>query len=53
VVPIGKLPVSIPRDVGTTPAFYNYLKNSRPVDAGRILDNGDLDFGWQVRSTSP
>jgi len=53
VNPSGKLPVSIPRDVGTTPAFYNYLKHGRPVDAGRILDNGVLDFGWQYVLDSP
>ncbi|KAH7099310.1 glycoside hydrolase superfamily [Auriculariales sp. MPI-PUGE-AT-0066] len=53
VNPSGKLPVSIPRDVGTTPAFYNYLKNSRPTDAGRILDNGDLVLGWQYVLDSP
>lgn len=46
---IGKLPVSFPRDVGTTPVFYNYLKGSRPLDPGSVLDNGNLNFGHQVR----
>lgn len=44
----GKLPVSFPQSVGTTPVFYNYLKGSRPIDAGEILSNGDLLFGHQV-----
>lgn len=45
---IGKLPVSFPRSVGTTPVFYNYLKGSRFVDAGQVLDDGSLKFGHQV-----
>ena len=45
----GKLSVSFPRSVGTTPVFYNYLKGSRPIDAGMILPNGTLKFGHQVR----
>ncbi|KAG5633968.1 hypothetical protein H0H81_004130, partial [Sphagnurus paluster] len=45
VNPSGKLPVSFPRSVGTTPVFYNYLKGSRPLDAGRVLDDGTLQFG--------
>lgn len=44
----GKLPVSFPRSVGTTPAFYNYLKGSRPTDPGSIADDGTLHFGHQV-----
>ncbi|KAJ8469471.1 hypothetical protein ONZ51_g8966 [Trametes cubensis] len=42
VNPSGKLPVSFPRSVGTTPVFYNYLKGSRPIDPGQILDDGTL-----------
>lgn len=45
----GKLPVSFPRSVGTTPIFYNYLKGSRPLDPGQVLDDGTLMFGHQVR----
>lgn len=45
----GKLPVSFPRSVATTPVFYNYIKGSRPADAGRVLDDGQLMFGHQVR----
>ena len=48
---VGKLPVSFPRSVGTTPVFYNYLKGSRPVDPGQILDDGTLVFGHQVSSS--
>lgn len=41
--------MSFPRDVGTTPVFYNYLKGSRPIDIGAELDDGTLHFGHQVR----
>ncbi|KAI8984797.1 glycoside hydrolase superfamily [Trametes punicea] len=53
VNPSGKLPVSFPRSVGTTPVFYNYLKGSRPVDPGQILDNGTLIFGHQYVLDTP
>ncbi|CAA7268703.1 unnamed protein product [Cyclocybe aegerita] len=53
VSPSGKLPVSFPRDVGTTPVFYNYLKGSRPIDAGQVLDNGQLIFGHAYVLDSP
>ncbi|KAF8972046.1 glycoside hydrolase family 3 protein [Flammula alnicola] len=53
VNPSGKLPVSFPRAVGTTPVFYNYLKGSRPIDAGQVLDNGQLIFGHQYVLNSP
>ncbi|KAF9530879.1 glycoside hydrolase [Crepidotus variabilis] len=48
VNPSGKLPVSFPRDVGTTPVFYNYLKGSRPLDPGAVMDDGRLNFGHQA-----
>lgn len=51
--PSGKLPVSYPRSVGTTPAFYNYLKGARPIDAGSVLDDGTLMFGHQYVLDSP
>lgn len=44
----GKLPISFPRDVGTLPAYYNYLKGSRPIDAGVVGNDGSLLFGHQV-----
>jgi len=53
VNPSGKLPVSFPRDVGTTPVFYNYLKGSRPVDPGQVLDDGRLVFGHQYVLNDP
>jgi len=53
VNPSGKLPVSFPRSVGTAPAFYNYLKGSRPLDPGFISDNGTLTFGHQYVLDSP
>ncbi|KAI9060879.1 glycoside hydrolase family 3 protein [Trametes sanguinea] len=53
VNPSGKLPVSFPRSVGTTPVFYNYLKGSRPVDPGQILDDGTLVFGHQYVLDTP
>ncbi|KAI0915479.1 hypothetical protein AcV5_003688 [Taiwanofungus camphoratus] len=51
--PSGKLPVSFPQNVGTTPAFYNYLKSGRPVDPGEITDNGTLVFGHQYVLNTP
>ncbi|KZS90856.1 glycoside hydrolase family 3 protein [Sistotremastrum niveocremeum HHB9708] len=51
--PSGRLPVSFPRSVGTTPVFYNYLKGSRPLDPGSITDNGTLMFGHQYVLDSP
>ncbi|KAI0092684.1 glycoside hydrolase superfamily [Irpex rosettiformis] len=53
VNPSGKLPVSFPRDVGTTPVFYNYIKGSRPLDPGVVSDNGSLQFGHQYVLNSP
>ncbi|KAI0795421.1 glycoside hydrolase family 3 protein [Abortiporus biennis] len=53
VNPSGKLPVSFPRSVGTTPVFYNYIKGSRPIDAGAILDDGTLQFGHQYVLDTP
>jgi beta-glucosidase len=52
-VPSGKLPVSFPRSVGTAPAFYNYWKGARPLDAGRVFDNGTLMFGHEYVLDSP
>lgn len=48
---IGKTSVSWPRSIGTAPAFYDYLKGSRPVDwtgPGYIKDDGTLVFGHEV-----
>ncbi|KAJ7620968.1 glycoside hydrolase superfamily [Roridomyces roridus] len=53
VNPSGKLPVSFPQSVGTTPVFYNYLKASRPLDPGKVLDDGTLMFGHQYVLNTP
>ncbi|KAF9037100.1 glycoside hydrolase family 3 protein [Panaeolus papilionaceus] len=53
VNPSGKLPVSFPEHVGTTPIFYDYLKGSRPLDPGAVLDDGTLKFGHQYVLASP
>lgn len=50
-ISIGRTSVSWPRSVGTAPAFYDYLKGSRPVDwtgPGYIEDDGTLVFGHEV-----
>lgn len=54
--PSGKTSVSWPRSVGTAPAFYDYLKGSRPVDwtgPGYIKDDGTLVFGHEYTLDSP
>ncbi|KAJ7983164.1 glycoside hydrolase superfamily [Mycena polygramma] len=53
VNPSGKLPVSFPHSVGTTPIFYNYLKGSRSIDPGQVLDDGTLMFGHQYVLNTP
>ncbi|KAI5117718.1 hypothetical protein M0805_001804 [Coniferiporia weirii] len=53
VNPSGKLPVSFPHSVGTTPDFYNYLKGGRPIDAGEITANDTLIFGHQYVLDTP
>ncbi|KAL5530859.1 hypothetical protein ACEPAF_7117 [Sanghuangporus sanghuang] len=53
VNPSGKLPISFPRSVATTPSFYNYLKGGRPIDPGFISDDGSLHFGHQYVLDSP
>lgn len=54
--PSGRTSVSWPRSVGTAPAFYDYLKGSRPVDwtgPGYIKDDGTLVFGHEYTLDSP
>ncbi|KIJ59755.1 glycoside hydrolase family 3 protein [Hydnomerulius pinastri MD-312] len=53
VNPSGKLPVSFPRSVGTTPVFYNYLKGARPIDPGMIYPNDTMLFGHQYVLDTP
>ncbi|KAH0608344.1 uncharacterized protein H6S33_001478 [Morchella sextelata] len=45
--PSGKLSISIPRDIGTAPSYYDYLKGGRYVDGGAIYENGTMKFGHQ------
>ncbi|KAH7904285.1 family 3 glycoside hydrolase [Hygrophoropsis aurantiaca] len=51
--PSGRLPVSFPRSVATTPVFYNYLKGARPIDPGYITPNGTMVFGHQYVLDTP
>ena len=51
--PSGKLSVSIPHDVGTTPSYYDFLKGGRYIDAGHEYENGTLVFGHQYVLSSP
>ncbi|EJT98774.1 glycoside hydrolase family 3 protein [Dacryopinax primogenitus] len=51
--PSGRLSVSVPQNVGTLPAFCNYLKGGRPVDPGFITPNGSLVFGHQYVLSTP
>ena len=53
VNPSGKLSVSFPYDVGTTPIFYDYLNSGRLVDPGMINANGTLVFGHQYVLNTP
>ncbi|KIY63411.1 glycoside hydrolase family 3 protein [Cylindrobasidium torrendii FP15055 ss-10] len=54
VNPSGKLPVSFPTDVGTTPAFYNYWKGARQDgNRGMIGDDGRLIFGYSYVLDTP
>lgn len=44
--PSGKLSVSFPYDVGTTPIYYDYLNSARAwPNPGHIYDNGTLAYG--------
>nr|GAT43248.1 glycoside hydrolase family 3 protein [Mycena chlorophos] len=52
VNPSGKLPVSFPRSVGTTPIFYNYLKGSRPISPGDQRDVGIWTPGTVARANA-
>ncbi|GKT99899.1 beta-glucosidase [Fusarium langsethiae] len=46
VNPSGKLSVSFPYDVGTTPIYYDYLNSARAYpNPGKIHENGTLEFG--------
>ncbi|KAL2010358.1 hypothetical protein VTN00DRAFT_6165 [Thermoascus crustaceus] len=52
--PSGKLSVSLPRDVGSLPVFYDYLNSGRAItDSGSVSQNGTLVFGHQYVLSSP
>ncbi|KXJ96738.1 glycoside hydrolase superfamily [Microdochium bolleyi] len=54
VNPSGKLSVSFPRDVGTTPIYYDYLNSGRAHDdPGMVYDNGTITFGHNYVLESP
>jgi beta-glucosidase len=45
VNPSGKLSVSFPHDVGTLPAYYDFLNSGRPTYPGHVGADGTLYFG--------
>lgn len=45
VNPSGKLSVSFPHDVGTLPAYYDFLNSGRPTYPGFVGADGNLYFG--------
>ena len=51
--PSGRLSVSFPRDIGTTPSYYDYLKGGRLGDPGHVFSNGTLVFGHQFVLNDP
>ncbi|KAK6526350.1 hypothetical protein TWF694_004949 [Orbilia ellipsospora] len=52
--PSGKLSVSFPHDVGTAPAFYDYLNSARSwPDPGKVYDNGTIVFGHNYVLNNP
>ncbi|KAH9907335.1 glycoside hydrolase superfamily [Xylariomycetidae sp. FL2044] len=54
VNPSGRLSVSFPYDVGTTPIYYDYLNSARgSPDPGRVYENGTIVFGHNYVLQSP
>ncbi|EPS39765.1 hypothetical protein H072_6445 [Dactylellina haptotyla CBS 200.50] len=52
--PSGKLSVSFPHDIGTAPAFYDYLNSARSwPDPGKEYENGTLVFGHNYVLNNP
>ena len=51
--PSGRLSVSFPRDIGTAPSYYDYLKGGRLGDPGHVFSNGTLVFGHQFVLNDP
>ncbi|RWA14823.1 hypothetical protein EKO27_g261 [Xylaria grammica] len=54
VNPSGRLSVSFPHDVGTTPIYYDYLNSARASpDPGAAYPNGTLVFGHNYVLSTP
>ncbi|KAI0847355.1 glycoside hydrolase family 3 protein [Daldinia vernicosa] len=54
VNPSGKLSVSFPYDIGTTPIYYDYLNSARAYpDPGFVSENGSMKFGHNYVLQSP
>ncbi|KAI8631065.1 glycoside hydrolase family 3 protein [Xylariaceae sp. FL1651] len=54
VNPSGRLSVSFPYDVGTTPIYYDYLNSARASpDPGTVYPNGTIVFGHNYVLASP
>lgn len=51
--PSGKLTVSFPYDVGTTPVFYDYLNSGRLPEPGQVNEDGSIRFGHQYIDSTP
>ncbi|KAI0392287.1 glycoside hydrolase family 3 protein [Xylariaceae sp. FL0594] len=54
VNPSGKLSVSFPYDVGTTPIYYDYVNSARAFpDPGAVYANGTIVFGHNYVLANP
>jgi beta-glucosidase len=54
VNPSGRLSVSFPYDIGTTPIYYDYLNSARAYpDSGAVYPNGSIVFGHSYVLASP
>ncbi|OTB12074.1 glycoside hydrolase family 3 protein [Daldinia sp. EC12] len=54
VNPSGKLSVSFPYDIGTTPIYYDYLNSARAYpDPGSVSADGSMTFGHNYVLQSP
>ncbi|KAI1079973.1 glycoside hydrolase superfamily [Whalleya microplaca] len=52
--PSGRLAVSFPYDVGTTPIYYDYLNSARAYpDPGEVYADGSMKFGHNYVLASP
>ncbi|KAI1166246.1 glycoside hydrolase superfamily [Nemania serpens] len=54
VNPSGRLSVSFPYDIGTTPIYYDYLNSARAFpDPGAVYSNGTIVFGHNYVLSTP